>query len=75
MPNIGIRSLDAAVSERFTTGAKLRGLTLAQYLAKLLELHDRIKEGATPPNEDYDIRAYAANVLEDLELTPITKSA
>ena len=40
MATLNIRQLDAAAAARIKRAAEVRGLTLAQYLAKLALLHD-----------------------------------
>jgi len=43
MPTVNIRSVPDEVRARFNAGASLRGLTLAKYLERLLELHEGLR--------------------------------
>lgn len=40
MPDLAIRKLDPATLERFRRGAAARGITQAEYLERLLTLHE-----------------------------------
>jgi hypothetical protein len=40
---LSVRELDPDVASRFRSGARARGITQAEYLNRLLDLHDALK--------------------------------
>ena len=49
---IAIRSVDDAIAERFARNAAARGMSQAQYLAALVELHSTMRALADSPTSD-----------------------
>ncbi|HEY8768002.1 MAG TPA: hypothetical protein VIP09_12210 [Dehalococcoidia bacterium] len=46
MTTLNIRNIDDAAAAKLKRGSDMRGLTLAQYLAKLADLHDMVRARA-----------------------------
>ena len=66
MPTVNIRSVPESVRDRFNAGATLRGLTLAAYLEKLLELHESMRKDASSDS-------YPDILLHELDLQSVHK--
>ena len=49
MPNLTIRNVSDTALSRFREGASLRGISQAQYLEKLLDLHQELRSFSEPP--------------------------
>lgn len=47
-----IKTLPPEIAERFRRGAAFRGLTQAEYLERLLDLHDQMRALADSPTSD-----------------------
>lgn len=68
-PPLQIRGLTDAAYNRFRTGAAARGMTQAQYLERLLELHHTMMALTTSPDAHEPV---VAAVLEKYGLGPVT---
>ena len=73
MPTINIRSVPEEVRARFNAGASLRGWTQAEYLERLLDLHDQVRATADMGHPD-DATSYCAGLLETLDLQTVHAS-
>ena len=66
---LNIRHMDRTARERLSRGARARGMTLAQYVEALVDLHDALRMTA---DSDYDPNGYAQATLEALGLESVT---
>lgn len=49
---LAIKGMPAHVAERFRRGARARNITQAEYLDRLLDLHDQMRALADSPTSD-----------------------
>jgi hypothetical protein len=67
MTDIAIRKVEPAVLAQFRAGAAARGITQAEYLARLVELHERMREAVA-----LDSMPLPLTILQDTGLAPVT---
>ena len=61
---VAIRSVPEDVAEKFSIGAKVRGITQAEYLFRLLVLRDMVAEVAEIPHEEEGYRAIVGTMRD-----------
>lgn len=63
---LNIRHMDRNARERLSRAARARGMTLAQYVTALVDLHDAIRDLADGPSDPAAIRILSALGLESV---------
>lgn len=71
MTTLNVRNIDDQAAERIKRAAHARGMTVGQYLAKLIDLHDAMRALADTPTSDGRWRQVAVE-LEGLGLQTVT---
>lgn len=68
---VSIRNLSEQAHAKLSMGARLRGITEAEYLERLLELHERMRTEASPAmaRNGHTTNAYA--ILNELGLQTV----